>query len=115
MIVKKITKPWGYEILFARTPEYAGKLIFVIRGEQLSYQYHKKKEETIFLFKGRLKITHEKNGKKSHFTMKKGESFHIPPGTKHRFHALANSYIFEVSTPHLEDVVRLEDNYGRIK
>ncbi len=112
---KKISKPWGYEIIFAQTKDYAGKLIFVKRGETLSYQYHQKKEETIFLFKGRLKITHAKNKRKSHFTMKKGDSFHIAPGRKHRFHALADSYIFEVSTPQLDDVVRLEDKYGRIE
>lgn len=112
-MAKKISKPWGYEILFAETKDYAGKLIYVKKGETLSYQYHQKKEETIFLFKGRVKITHEKNKKKNYFIMKEGDSFHIPPKKKHRFQALANSYIFEVSTPHLEDVVRLEDKYGR--
>ncbi len=113
-MMKKTSKPWGYEILFAHTRDYVGKLIFVRKGEQLSYQYHKKKEETIFLFKGRLKISYEKKRKKNFLYLKKGESLHIPPGMKHRFHALANSYIFEVSTPHLNDVVRLEDKYGRL-
>jgi mannose-6-phosphate isomerase-like protein (cupin superfamily) len=114
-MAKKISKPWGYEIIFAKTKDYAGKLIFVRKGETLSYQYHQKKEETIFLFKGRLEITHAKNKKRSHFIMKAGDSYHIPPWRKHRFHALADSYIFEVSTPELNDVVRLEDKYGRIE
>ncbi len=114
-MTQKIPKPWGYEIIFAHTEHYAGKLIFVKKGETLSYQYHQKKEETIFLFKGRLNITHVRNKKKRHFIMKAGDSFHIPPGSKHRFHALTTSYIFEVSTPELDDVVRLEDRYGRIQ
>lgn len=112
-MIKRIAKPWGYELLFAQTKKYAGKLLFVRRGEQLSYQYHKRKEETIFLYKGRLRIIYEKNGQKRVLHMEKGEAFHIPPGMKHRFHALSPSYIFEVSTPQLEDVVRLEDKYGR--
>ena len=112
---KKIKKPWGYEILFAKTAKYAGKVLCIRQGEELSFQYHKKKMETIFLFKGSLKIIYQKNGRRISFRLKRGKSFHIPPRMKHRFSALEDSFLFEVSTPHLKDVVRLEDKYNRIR
>lgn len=113
---KIVKKPWGYEIWFAHTAEYAGKILFVKKGCRLSLQYHKKKEETLFLDSGALKITRGKvGGKLCTFKVKPGYAFHVPPKTIHRTEALQDSRIIEVSTPHLNDVVRLADDYNRIK
>ncbi len=111
--IKKIEKPWGYELLFAKTDKYAGKLIFVKKGEKLSYQYHLKKDETMFLFKGKALLITEENTKKVEHEFNEFSAVHFPPGKKHRIIALEDCYIFEVSTPELDDVVRLEDDYGR--
>lgn len=112
--LKKIEKPWGYEILWALTKHYAGKILHVRRGGSLSLQYHRKKDETMYLFRGKMTLEMEKNGRMSRKTMTTGSVVRIPPGTKHRITALATSTVFEVSTPHLTDVVRIEDRYGRI-
>jgi mannose-6-phosphate isomerase-like protein (cupin superfamily) len=111
---KKIEKPWGYELLYALTDKYAGKILFVKKGKRLSYQYHEKKDETMFIFKGKVEMTLEKNGEKQIIVFKEGDSIHFPPFTKHRVEAMEDSYILEVSTPELEDVVRIEDDFGRI-
>lgn len=108
--MKKINKPWGYELLFAKTKNYAGKILFIRQGEELSLQYHRKKEESIYVARGVVEVTLE--GKRS--VMKWGEALHIAPNTKHRIKALEDAELFEVSTPELQDVVRLQDRYGRI-
>lgn len=108
-MIEKIEKPWGYELLFAKTKNYVGKVLVVRKGEELSLQYHKLKEETMYLAKGKLKI---KVGDKDQI-LESGQMIHIPPGTHHWMKALEDSEIFEVSTPHLEDIVRLKDRYGR--
>ncbi len=108
--MKKIDKPWGYELLFAVTKNYAGKILFIRKGEELSLQYHKKKEESIYVARGVVEVTLE--GERS--VMKGGEALHIAPNTKHRIKALEDAELFEVSTPELQDVVRLEDRYGRV-
>jgi len=108
--IKKIDKPWGYELIFAHTAAYAGKILFVRKGESLSLQYHENKEETIYVSKGKLEITFQ--GKT--FMLSRGESLHIPPKAEHRMKAIEDCEIFEVSTPELDDVVRLEDQYGRV-
>ena len=111
----KVDKPWGYEIIFAKTRKYVGKVLFVKSGESLSLQFHRKKDETIFLWEGRINLYFGDN--KSNLrkiVLKKGDGFHIRPNMLHRMSALKNTYIFEVSTPHLSDVVRLEDKYGRV-
>ncbi len=108
--IRKLKKPWGYELLFAHTQHYAGKILVIDEGEELSLQYHQKKEESIYVSEGKVEIT-LKNKK---MILKVGDTLHIPPKTKHRMKALKNTRVFEVSTPELEDVVRLEDRYGRI-
>jgi mannose-6-phosphate isomerase len=108
-------KPWGREIWFAQTKKYAGKILEVKKGERLSLQFHRFKEETQFLFEGRVRITFgkKKQSLKSK-VLKHGEAFHIPPKMIHRIEGLAKlSKIFEVSTPQLKDVVKLSDDYGR--
>jgi mannose-6-phosphate isomerase-like protein (cupin superfamily) len=102
-------KPWGYELLIALTPQYAGKILHVTAGHALSLQYHREKDETIYLHRGEA-VLHTDT---SPVCMKPGESYHIPPGTVHRLEAVVDCDFFEVSTTQLDDVVRLEDRYGR--
>ena len=111
--VTRVDKPWGYELHWAKTDRYVGKLIHVDAGHALSLQYHNKKDETIFLWAGRLLFEIQEQGKLVKREMKLGESVHITPGTVHRMTAIDDCDIFEVSTPELDDVVRLEDRYGR--
>jgi mannose-6-phosphate isomerase len=110
---RKTEKPWGFELLFALTPEYAGKLIFVRKGHRLSLQYHEKKDETIYLFQGEALLEIEVGGKMTSKTFLPGQSVRVPPHTRHRLEAIEDTTFFEVSTPELDDVVRLEDDYGR--
>jgi mannose-6-phosphate isomerase len=110
---RKIEKPWGFELLFALTPKYAGKLIFVKKGHRLSLQYHEKKDETMYFHQGKALLEIEEEGKMVSKTVLPGQSVRIPPHTKHRLKAIEDTTFFEVSTPELDDVVRLEDDYGR--
>ncbi len=110
----KVEKPWGYELIFASTKYYLGKLLIVRKGEKLSLQYHQIKEETLFLRKGEALLTVELNGELKKIVIHSGEACHIPPRTKHRIEAIEDCEFFEVSTPHPDDVVRLEDLYGRV-
>jgi mannose-6-phosphate isomerase len=110
---RKTEKPWGYELLFAHTPKYAGKVIFVKKGHRLSLQYHEKKDETMYVYEGKLLLEIEKDGKLTQSEIASGSSIPIPVMTKHRITAIEDTFVFEVSTPELEDVVRLSDDYGR--
>ncbi len=109
----KVEKPWGYELHWAQTDRYVGKVLHVNAGHALSLQYHNRKEETILLWAGRLLFEIERNGSLARLEMTPGDRVHVPPGTVHRMTALDDCEIFEVSTPELDDVVRLEDRYGR--
>lgn len=110
-----ILKPWGHEIVFAVTREYVGKILVIKAGHQLSLQFHKVKEETIYIQSGEMKFSIENSrGEMEEHILKPGQSFHILPNRKHRMYAVKDCEVFEVSTPHLEDVVRLEDSYGRV-
>ena len=109
----KVEKPWGYELRWAQTERYVGKVIHVDAGQALSLQYHNVKDETILVWSGRISFEVEENGKRVRREMCPGDSAHITPGTVHRMSAIEDTDIFEVSTPELEDVVRLEDRYGR--
>jgi mannose-6-phosphate isomerase len=113
---KRVEKPWGYELWWARTDRYVGKILHVNRGESLSLQYHNVKDETIMLQSGRLLFETRPTGEEGELRkleMKPGDVFHIAPGTLHRMTAVEDCDIVEVSTPELDDVVRLEDRYGR--
>src|SRR6185312_4279590 len=114
MQTTKVEKPWGFELIFATTEKYVGKILFIKKGEALSLQYHQKKDETIHIEKGSITFqTASAPGKTlEEITLKPGQSFHIPPRLVHRMIALEDTTILEVSTPELEDVVRLEDRYG---
>ncbi len=111
---KKVEKPWGYELIWAHTERYVGKILHIRKGESLSYQYHRIKDETIYLLHGlmELEIGDEKRREKQQ--LEPGACVHIAPGTRHRMTALEDCDILEVSTPELDDVVRLEDRYGRV-
>jgi len=111
-----IHKPWGYEVIWAETKDYVGKLIYIYKGHQLSRQYHEIKEETIMVATGTLCLELGQGENIEKYDMKNGENFHVVPGCVHRFCApYGDVEIIEVSTPHLDDVVRLEDDYKRVK
>ena len=111
--ITRVDKPWGYELHWAKTDRYVGKLIHVNAGHALSLQYHKLKDETIYLQSGRLLFEIQEGADLVRREMRPGERVHVAPGTVHRMTAIEDSDIFEVSTPELQDVVRLEDRYGR--
>ena len=111
--IARVEKPWGYELHWAKTDRYVGKLIHVNKGHALSLQYHNVKDETIFLASGKLLFEIEEQGELTKREMVPGEAVHISPKTVHRMTAIEDSDIYEVSTPELQDVVRLEDRYGR--
>lgn len=110
--MKKIDKPWGYELIWANTKDYVAKIIFIAAGHRLSKQYHQKKEETVYVLEGTL-VNLDKNDNESWFSP--GDVFHVKPNQVHRFSATKNQHvkIVEVSTNHITDVVRLDDDYGR--
>ncbi len=113
---KRVEKPWGYGLWWARTDRYVGKLLHLRKGESLSLQYHRVKDETIMLQAGRLLFEtrpKDENGELRKVEMKPGDIFHITPGTLHRMTGIEDCDIVEVSTPELDDVVRIEDKYGR--
>jgi mannose-6-phosphate isomerase len=110
---KTIQKPWGYELIWAHTERYVGKILHINKGESLSYQYHRVKDETIRLLSGLMDMDLETNGIESKMRLNPGDCLHIVPGMKHRMIAVEDCDVLEVSTPELDDVVRLEDRYGR--
>jgi mannose-6-phosphate isomerase len=107
--VKVVEKPWGREIWLCVEKEYAGKILEIKKGCRTSLQYHNKKKESMYVLKGVLKITYP-DGER---TLKKGESVTMRPGDRHRLCAVKDLILIEVSTPELDDVVRLEDDHGR--
>jgi mannose-6-phosphate isomerase len=114
MDVKKVDKPWGFELVYALTDTYCGKIIFIRKDEQLSLQFHRVKDEVVYLYEGRIEMEiGDPGGALDNEVVGPGRAFHIAPGTVHRWRALEDSVVLEVSTPEVDDVVRLEDRYGR--
>lgn len=112
--VRRVEKPWGHEVIWAHTERYVGKVLFVKQGERLSLQYHEKKDETVYVLSGKMVFeVGPKDQPREDLIMKAGDSYHITPFTTHRMIALEDTHILEASTPELDDVVRLEDKYGR--
>jgi mannose-6-phosphate isomerase len=112
---RRVDKPWGYELIFALTDAYVGKVLFVKAGESLSLQFHREKDESWLVQSGRAKL---ELGSVGDAMLKQevvgaGTCFHFQPGTVHRLTALEDTTIIEVSTTQLDDIVRLEDRYGR--
>ena len=112
--VRKVEKPWGHELIWALTDVYCGKVLFVKAGHSLSLQFHREKDESWLVQSGRASLELGRLGDDLETTeIVAGDAFRYRPGTVHRVTAIEDTTILEVSTPHLEDVVRLEDAYGR--
>jgi len=111
--IRRVGKPWGEEIIFAHTGRYAGKILNIRAGESLSLQYHERKDEALYLYAGRLRARVGEGERLEDRILEAGEALHFPPLTRHRLEAITDVVLFEVSTPELDDVVRLEDRYGR--
>lgn len=111
---KRVEKPWGHEVWWAHTDHYAGKLLVVDAGHSLSLQYHREKDETSYLLSGKLRLVQgEAADSLGRREIEPGQAWRNEPGTVHSIEALEDSVVLEVSTPHLNDVVRLQDRYGR--
>ena len=111
---RHVDKPWGWELVWAETDDYVGKLLFVRAGQALSLQYHEVKDESWLVREGRATLELGEVGSELETTeITAGDAFRYRPGTVHRVTAVEDTLIVEVSTPHLDDVVRLEDLYGR--
>lgn len=106
-------KPWGHETIWALTEQYCGKVLHIKAGEALSVQYHNIKDETVHLLTGHLLYRVQIDGQLTDVHLKQGESYRITPGTIHQMEAVTDCDVLEVSTPHLDDVVRITDRYGR--
>jgi mannose-6-phosphate isomerase len=111
--MRRVEKPWGYEIVWAETPKYVGKVLHIDAGHRLSRQYHRVKEETLLLQQGEMLLEIGPADGIEERRMRAGDVFHVAPGTIHRMIAITDVDVVEVSTPELDDVVRLEDVYGR--
>jgi mannose-6-phosphate isomerase len=112
---RRVEKPWGYELIWAETDQYVGKILHVNAGEALSLQYHKTKDETIYLLSGTMLFQAGPSADELvDYRMEAGQRFHVTTGTVHRVVAETDVDILEASTPHLDDVVRLADRYERV-
>jgi len=111
---KRVPKPWGYELWYAHTDSYAGKILHVDRGHRLSLQYHHVKDESAYLLSGRVLLVQGPTAQElEERELEPGSVWRNLPGQVHTIEALEDSDVLEVSTPHLDDVVRLSDSYGR--
>ena len=110
----RVEKPWGHEIIWAKSDRYVGKILHIEPGHVLSLQYHNKKDETIYVMTGEIILRLQQGETLIERRMGEGESFHIKPKTIHQFEAVVSSDLLEASTPEIDDVVRLKDRYGRV-
>jgi mannose-6-phosphate isomerase len=111
---RRVEKPWGNELIWVLTDRYCGKVITIETGRRLSLQYHDRKDEAILVLAGRLRLHIEDDaGAMTTLDMGPGESAHVPVGRRHRFESLERVELVEVSTPELDDVIRVEDDFGR--
>jgi mannose-6-phosphate isomerase len=111
---RRVDKPWGNELIWALSDRICGKVITIETGRRLSLQYHERKDEALLVLSGRLRLHLERaDGSMGHQDLGPGESAHVPVGRRHRFEAIDRVELVEVSTPELDDVVRIEDDFGR--
>jgi quercetin dioxygenase-like cupin family protein len=111
---RTVDKPWGHELIWAVTDRYVGKILHIKAGQSLSLQYHVKKDETVMVLRGKMAFTHYQEGQPPTVTeLLPHQPFHVTPGLRHRMTAIEDTDVVEVSTTELDDVVRLEDLYGR--
>ncbi|MEO8188927.1 MAG: cupin domain-containing protein [Acidobacteriota bacterium] len=111
--MRRVAKPWGHELVFAENEKYAGKILHLDGGHCLSLQYHERKDETLYVLNGEVALSVEIEGEMQEIRLRKGEAFRIRAGVRHRLRAEADCDLVEVSSPELDDVVRLDDAYGR--
>src|SRR2546427_11675925 len=111
----RVPKPWGYELIWAKTDRYVGKILHIEPGHVLSLQYHNKKDESIYVLKGEIVLRIQQGDTLIERPLREGESFHIQPKVIHQFEAVLPSDLLEASTPEIDDVVRLKDRYGRVR
>ena len=111
--IKTVSKPWGHETIWAHTDAYVGKILHIKAGQALSVQYHNVKDETVYLLSGNLIYRVWDGDTPQNVDLKIGMAYRITPGTVHQMEAVTDCDVLEVSTPHLDDVVRLKDLYGR--
>jgi len=111
--MRRVEKPWGWEIIWAETDRYVGKVLHIHAGHKLSRQYHERKDETFYVQSGEMDLEIGDGSARRTLKLKPGEAFHCAPRTIHRMIATTDVDVVEVSTPELDDVVRLEDAYGR--
>jgi mannose-6-phosphate isomerase len=109
----RVDKPWGYELIWARTDRYVGKVLHVKAGHVLSLQYHNKKDETMHVLSGQLILRTANGDALVSRPFRQGETVHIPAKLIHQIEAVVDSDVLEASTPELDDLVRLQDRYGR--
>lgn len=110
----RVDKPWGYELIWAKTDRYVGKVLHIEPGHLLSLQYHKEKDESIYVLRGEIILRLQQGDTLIERRMAEGEAFHIRPRMIHQFEAVVASDLLEASTPEIDDVVRLQDRYGRV-
>lgn len=110
----RVEKPWGYELIWALTDRYVGKILHIEPGHVLSLQYHNRKDETIHVLSGEIIFRVKEGERLVERRMRPGESYHIAPPTIHQMEAVTAADLLEASTPEIDDVVRLQDRYGRV-
>ncbi len=110
----RVEKPWGWELWWAKTDRYVGKILHIVRGKRLSYQYHREKDETIYVLRGELSLDYAPGGRRPRRRrMRPGDAQHIRPRDHHRMTAITTCDVLEASTPEVDDVVRMADDFGR--
>jgi mannose-6-phosphate isomerase-like protein (cupin superfamily) len=110
----RVEKPWGHELIWARTDRYVGKILHVAAGHVLSLQYHERKDESIYVLSGEIILRLQRGETLIERRLGQGEAFHIQPKLIHQFEAVVTSDLLEASTPEIDDVIRLKDRYGRV-
>ena len=111
----RVEKPWGYELIWARTDRYVGKILHIEPGHCLSLQYHNQKDETLYVLRGEIVFRVKVGEELREMPMREGDGYHVTPHTVHQMEAVTPADLLEASTPELDDVVRLQDRYGRVK
>jgi len=110
----RVEKPWGYELIWAQTDRYVGKILHIDPGHVLSLQYHTQKDESIYVLRGEIILRFQQGDTLIERPLREGEPFHIPAKLVHQFEAVVASDLLEASTPEIDDIVRLKDRYGRV-
>src|SRR2546429_2240642 len=110
----RVDKPWGHELIWAKTSRYVGKILHIEPGHVLSLQYHNRKDESIYVLSGEIVLRIQQGETLIERPLREGETFHITPKTIHQFEAVLTTDLLEASTPEIDDVVRLKDRYGRV-